>query len=160
MTFLEKDLEQIIFETPNIMLKDKGLRISGLKKRQVRIGNYGIADLITLERVRYSDGPDRYTIQAVKITIYELKQNKISVGALLQAARYAKGVENYIGKRFPKMEFNIAIQLIGKEIDLKSDFVYLSDFTEKIKVITYSYGFNGIAFTNHSNYALTNEGFA
>ena len=47
MSFLEKDLEDIIFETDNDLLFEHGLFIDGQKKRQVRIGNYGIADLIT-----------------------------------------------------------------------------------------------------------------
>ena len=45
MTFLEKDLEQIIFETPKEKLQEKGLVIKGKLLRQIKIGNYGIADL-------------------------------------------------------------------------------------------------------------------
>lgn len=51
--FLEKTLEDIIFETSNDDLKERGLWICGNKKRQVKIGNYGIADLITCNIERF-----------------------------------------------------------------------------------------------------------
>lgn len=51
--FFEKTLEDIIFNTDNELLCEHGLLISGKKLRQVKIGNYGIADLITcnIERI-------------------------------------------------------------------------------------------------------------
>jgi hypothetical protein len=50
MKFLECDLEQIIMGTPNHKLREKGLGIQGLKRNQIRIGKYGIADIIAYER--------------------------------------------------------------------------------------------------------------
>jgi hypothetical protein len=52
MNFLEKNLEDIIFETHENKLRDRGLEISGKKLRQLRIGNYGIADMITYTRIK------------------------------------------------------------------------------------------------------------
>ena len=66
MKFLEKDLEQIIYESSNKLLREKGLNIRGKKYRQLRIGNYGIADIISVRR--YED--------CLYINIYELKKSK------------------------------------------------------------------------------------
>ena len=58
MKFLEKDLEQIIFESGRDSLRERGLSISGKLLRQLRIGNYGIADLVEFVRPQY-ELPDR-----------------------------------------------------------------------------------------------------
>ena len=50
MKFLEKDLEEIIFETSNKELNERGLFVYGKKYRQLRIGNYGVADLVVVDR--------------------------------------------------------------------------------------------------------------
>ena len=53
MKFLEKDLEEIIWDAYKndklSLINNRGLFINGLIKRQLRIGNYGIADLVQEE---------------------------------------------------------------------------------------------------------------
>jgi len=147
MTFLESDLESIIINTDNLNLCDRGLRISGKKKRQVKIGNYGIADVITFDRFE----------NHAEVTIYELKRDHIDVSALLQCVRYAKGVSLYLRSR--EFSFSIKLVLIGKTVDLNSDFVYFADIFENIKLYLYSYDFNGTHFERIRNYNLTNPGF-
>lgn len=167
MNFLEKDLEQIIYETRNDVLQKKGLLINGIKKRQLKIGNYGIADIVTFTRGNYlpidfaGECFGGFNIDPYIITIYELKQNKISVSSFLQAIRYAKGVKNYLDKRGTTINYEIRICLIGKEIDLSTDFIYLLEFIDNIDFITYSYDVDGILFTSHADkyYSLINEGF-
>jgi len=162
MIFLEKDLEQIIFETDNELLQDKELYISGKKLRQLRIGNYGIADLVTFEKSGYypkCENGGGFYVENIKITIYELKQNKINLSSFMQAIRYAKGIKRYLENRNFYHNYELYICLIGKEIDLNADFVYLSDIINNLSLITYSYDFDGISFKNHYNYKLTNEGF-
>lgn len=83
MKFLEKDLEDIIFNADNESLQSRGLEIRGFKKRQLNIGNYGIADIVTFERSNYIDeeyaeyvGGENKTHSRPIITVYELKKNK------------------------------------------------------------------------------------
>lgn len=69
MEFLEKDLEDIIWEAyqseyGKYELFNKGLAISGKMYRQVNLGDYGILDLMTV-----SINP-----KDVIISIYELKK--------------------------------------------------------------------------------------
>ena len=165
MKFLEVDLEEIICKTENDLLVERGLNIFGHKKRQVRLGNYGIADIITFER------PTRFfeNIQKGKITIYELKKDKISVSAFFQALRYLKGCTRYLEKRdFDFLHFDLEICLIGKEIDLESSVSYLGDLFEndvimesvtKISLYTYNYDIDGLSFQKVEGYKLKNEGF-
>ena len=148
MDFLEKNLEDIIFETENKLLRERGLFISGKKLRQITIGNYGRSDIITVSRY-YGE---------LEITIFELKSKELTWAAYHQAIRYAKGVERYLLKRnFPNFTMNIV--LIGSSIEKNSDFVYITDLNPRVNIVTYKYGFDGIQFDYHRDYKLTNEGF-
>lgn len=170
MKFLEKDLEQIIFETDNAILKSKGLYLNGKPFRQLRIGNYGIADLVYFKRPRKYPNID---IFRGCITIVELKQNKVNVSAFFQAVRYAKGIARYLEKRGISVEkyIDFKIVLIGSEIDLNSDVVYLPDIFKEskydrfdfhesqtsVELYTYSMNINGLSFKEYFNYSLKNE---
>jgi hypothetical protein len=161
MQFLERDLEDIIFNTPNEKLQEKELYIHGKKKRQVRIGNYGIADLITLETGGFLEGGDGRKGRHVEppvITIYELKQQKINIGTFVQALGYARGVQSYLNqRRFYGYQINIV--LIGRELEKNSNFTYLPDFVDNLQIMTYSYDVEGILFNSYTGYKLVNEGF-
>jgi hypothetical protein len=148
MDFLEKNLEDIIFEADNEKLKERGLFIPGKKKRQVRIGNYGIADIVS-----WTSTPNR-----LEITVFELKQKTIDATALMQAFRYKVGIERYISSRKPKLWFEVNIVLIGKEIG-KGDFCYMLSEYSNFYTYTYSYGIDGIKFESQSGYYLRQEGF-
>lgn len=153
MDFLEKNLEDIIFETENKYLQERGLPIMGAKKRQLLIGNYGIADLVTIQRMpKYG---------TVMIRIYELKKDEINWQTFHQAVRYLKGIKQYFEKYDHFEEYNIDYELIlvGKKIKENCDFVYISDIGYSTKIYTYSYAFDGIKFERHMGYHLTNEGF-
>lgn len=157
MKFLEKDLEQIIYESSNKLLREKGLNIRGKKYRQLRIGNYGIADIISVRR--YED--------CLYINIYELKKDKAGISAFLQAIRYAKGIKDYLEHRDFSHDVKFGICLIAKEIDTTSDYIYLEQFTSNsmygvgfsLRNYSYKYDIDGIKFTPEENYSLIEKGF-
>lgn len=177
MKFLERDLEDIIFNTDNNLLNNKGLLINGIKKRQVRIGNYGIADLITISKRYYEvcNNGDVTTIPCLEVTIFELKRNKLDTIAFIQALRYVRGIKSYIEKKDFKFKVFYKISLVGKEIDnINNDFVYLTDLVGDkedileystdgllncIDFFTYSLDINGLSFNKHSDFKLRKEGF-
>jgi hypothetical protein len=162
MDFLEKDLEQIIFDAHDETLHNRGLYLYGTKKRQLNIGNYGIADIVSFCRARHPSGS--YLI----ITIVELKQKQINVGTFLQAIRYAKGIDRYLKKRNFSFQVKFEIMLIGRNIDTSSSFPYIFDFfnnrindknATRVSGYTYDYDIDGISFTEVNDYKLTKEGF-
>ena len=171
MKFLEKDLEQIIFE--NIQTKDgcellskKGLDVSEPTKcyKQLRIGNYGVADLITIRKPVLKIYKDCSFHSSFHVCVYEFKKDKISMSAFLQAIRYAKGVKQYLKHRgFDESDILLSVTLIGKEIDRTSDFIYLPEFIKSeylnLKFYTYDYELGGLYFYEHKNYSLIHEGF-
>ncbi len=117
MKFLERDLEDIICNATDEQLNNLGLPIGGKRYRQLKIGNYGIADLITVSRSNH----------VIEITVYELKKGPISYNALGQAARYKKGIEEYLSKyRNIDRVILVNMVLIGDEIDTDSNFVFFS----------------------------------
>lgn len=155
MEFMEKDIENIIMSTPNNLLNDRGLPIVGHKRNQVKIGNYGIADVLSIQRV--------YPIRALEITIYELKKDKIGVHTFLQGIRYCRGLSRYLNKCRRNTHFNVRLAIIGSEIDTGSDFLYIPDVINSeefsLSIYTYFYDFDGISFKDHYNYRLNEEGF-
>lgn len=167
MKFLEKDLEQIIWDADKEVLSERGLHLDGKLKRQLKIGNYGIADLIHFKRpISYYDKKTmrRYNIENGLIEVIELKNEKISVSAFMQAVKYLKGIKNYLEKRnFNDCQYCYKITLIGRDLDMDSSLCYLPDVicNEEISVniITYDYNVNGIEFKNRFGYELVNEGF-
>lgn len=164
MKFLEKDLEQIIMETPNEILQERGLDVMGVKKNQLRIGNYGILDVLLFER-----GNIKYDIIPT-ITILELKKDKVGIGAFLQSINYLKGIQDYLEKRnINSDKFVCNIKLIGKELDTSGSFCFLPDLIggyeevtgclNSLDFYTYEYTIDGLMFKNHSGYELINKGF-
>jgi hypothetical protein len=174
MKFLEKDLEQIICKTDASKLQEKGLPLYGKLLKQVRIGTYGIADLVTIEKPYYCELFKCH--YKGMITVYELKKDKISVSAFFQAVRYVKGIKRFLdenGHSISSGHFNFTIRLIGSEIDLDSSLIYLADLlpdyvgeymidsVDRMFVDFYTYDMNidGLNFTNECGYKLTNENF-
>lgn len=179
MKFLEKDLEEIIFESYKKdygkELNLKGLLINGTIKKQLKIGNYGIADLVTFKRdieeefipelivndeihsnlLAYS----KVNKSKLTITVYELKKDKIGISAMLQAIRYAKGIKDYLENRCFVDYIDFEIALIGREIDISGSFCYLPDLFPKIRFYTYKYGLNGLVFKKEEDYSLSKKGF-
>lgn len=165
MQFLEKDLEDIIWEADNILLQQKGLPIDGKKIRQLRIGYYGVSDLITCNRkyIQFSK-----TIPYLEITIYELKKEKIGISAFLQSLKYAKGIQTYLQEKKPDLPFVINIILCAKNIDTSGEFIYIPNLINScenfghinnISFYTFDYLIDGINFVEHIDYNLIHKGF-
>jgi hypothetical protein len=177
MKFLEKDLEEIIFNSKQEKLVERGLDFTysfKIKKRQLRIGNYGVCDIVgyTKPIFDHAYGANNY-YEKPEITIIELKKDTININAFLQAVRYLKGVMRYLEKvkKRDVNNYHFRIVLIGHEINFSSDFVYLTDiinssnyinseeFSISLDFYTYNYDIDGIVFENERYYNLKNEGF-
>jgi hypothetical protein len=174
MKFLEKDLEQIIFESGRDSLRERGLSISGKLLRQLRIGNYGIADLVEFVRPHY-ELPDRQFFVPGRITIYELKKEQIGISAFLQSLNYLKGIQRYLEIKGKEERYIVDLVIIGKELDTTGSFCFIpsllgikndyydldSNLSEEgtISFYTYKYDIDGLKFTISSLYKLSNEGF-
>lgn len=163
MKFLEKNLEDIIMKTNNNILQERGLDIFGSKKRQVRIGNYGICDIVTVDRC-----VDYYNKKYVEFGVIELKQEIINAKALFQAIRYATGIRSWLEKYKRELSYSINIILIGKSIEASTDFCFVSDLfvadsfqyrNASVSIYTYDYDFDGISFNKESGFKLIDEGF-
>lgn len=165
MNFLEKDLEEIIFNTPKEILSQRGLPIFGIKKRQLRLGKYGIADLVTIER------DSLYFDSHYIITVYELKKDKIGISSFLQVLGYTKAIKTYLEDFRKITNFTIKIVLIGKELDTTGSFCYIPElFTNNsgfsplgqiidVNFYTYSFDINGFSFLSHYGYGVDNPFF-
>lgn len=177
MKFLEKDLEEIIYEThnkDNYQLWERNLYTNGKMLRQLNIGSYGIADLVTFER-GYVDPmyPNEFVFNdsdfltpetnypTLRITVYELKKDKIGIAGFLQAVGYVKGIQRYLAsrKRFKWYHVIYEIVLIGKNVDTSGNFCYITDLFPKVSFVTYKYSINGLSFTTSQGYRITDEGF-
>lgn len=164
MDFLEKDLEQIIYETSDEILNQKDFIIGGRRFRQMRIGNYGIADLVTCEK-QYMP----YGRPYLNFTVYELKKDKIGISAFLQAINYLKGIKTFMDNYKENIICDYNIVLVGRKLDTSGSFCFLEslisgrDFPENslssIRYYTYDYGISGLIFKHEQDYNLVNKGF-
>lgn len=166
MKFLEKNLEDIICESDRELLYERGLIIKGILFRQLRIGNYGVADIVTISR---EPNEDYYAKEMIItrpiITVYELKKDVIGIDAFIQAIGYINGIKSYLEKRGIFSNAIYRMVLIGSDID-NSKACYLPDIipsnvddSDFISMMTYDYLLEGILFKDISGYKLTNEGF-
>lgn len=160
MNFLEKDLEEIIWESDEVKLFEKGFYISGKKFRQLKIGNYGVADIVTFNR-HYSDRSH------IIISIYEFKRDSAGISAFFQAVRYMKGIDRYLKRRDVNFSYSFNIILCARKIET-NDYIYLADFISRdcnkgglvgLYSFSYEYDIDGITFEQMENYSLENEGF-
>jgi hypothetical protein len=156
MSFLEKDLENLLLESSNNLLEERGLEsLESNKLNQVYLGNYGTCDMITWEKVLTRINGRIHTW--LNITVVELKKDLISIDAILQVIRYMKGVEQYLKKR--NVAYNIKSVLIGKNVDLNTDACYIIDYVDLLDVYTYTYKIDGIFFDYQKDFGLVNDGF-
>jgi len=144
MDFIEKDLGDIIWETQQTnegrkLLSEKGLEISGKTFRHLYLGEYGTCNLLTLKFI------DKYPI----ITIYELKQKLIDVNTLMQACVYLKGVKQWVDYHY-NYDCDVDLILIGKEIQINGDLLYLYNELSFVKILTYEIDINGFKFKEAS----------
>ena len=156
MEFSEKVLEDIIWDNAQSpegrkLLQERGLIISGMMFRQVDLGCYGRADLITVE----------YTpaCQIVEVVVYELKKGCINVSALMQAARYVKALKRH-GLYYANIECDIefSICLIGDSMDTNGDFAFLYNESDNVEIYTYEFNLSGLFFRlEGKDWGRTNE---
>lgn len=157
MDFLEKDLEDIIYEAAQTkegrnFLLNKGLPIQSTGKmyRQVHLGDYGVADLIdiSIESIVRETNKMRF----LYIEVIELKKGIIDLKALGQSCRYLTGVKDMANSILNYNAFNecyFHISLIGSEIDYSDNgsFLFLYNEIENFAdIFTYNYKIDGIHF--------------
>lgn len=165
MDIKEKDLEEIIYQTEVDKLQKRGLIVEGECYRQLKIGNYGISDLIYISKHYYIDN-NLKSHPYLLVNICELKKEKAGISAFLQAIRYSRGVQRYLELR-GFSSFKIEITLIAPKIDLDSDYAFLSELIyskdygciSQLNNYSVNYGFDGIIFTREQGYKLSIEDF-
>ncbi len=130
MNFLEKDLEILIFEASKTLDGREQLRKRGLDfifnplHRQVDLGAYGILDLLQVQYETFGKQPK------ISIDVIELKKDEINVETFLQAIRYCTGIREYIKSRYDDADISFNIHLIGKVLETKSNFCFLTDWID------------------------------
>lgn len=152
MDFLERDLEDIIYNTNQEDIRDRGLfcYVYDSIFRQVPLGNYGITDIITFK----SFGKNRKVI-----TVYELKNKILNEKAFWQLVRYMKAIEHFVRIYDICDRPIIRGVLIGRYIDKSGEFCYLPTIHSNIEIFTYDYEFDGISFGHlNDRYSLINPG--
>ena len=159
MNILECEIEELLFNNlkNEQLLRDRGFHyFEQHYYLHPNFGSYGIPDIVGVT-IRDAELPEYKVMSA---TIYELKKESININTLLQASRYAKAI-NRVTTEIEDLcinEVDIKIVLIGKKIDLGSDFVYVADICDNLHLVTYSIDMiKGVSFNRHYNYSMSNE---
>lgn len=169
MKFLESDLEEIIMKSENEDLYERGLFINGHKKNQLRIGNYGIADIVTYHKEPipgFKNGVSCLEGWRKVITVFELKKDKISLSTFAQGVEYVKGIRDYLETTGRDVyDYYFRLVLIGRNVDTNSCVVYLPSLLNEtiggmsLELYEYKYNIDGLGFELKEGYSLTNKGF-
>ena len=153
MKILEKDLKQIVWESNLDELRYRGFPVASTGKmfKDLKIGNYGSADMILVDRV---DGN-------FNISICVFKEGKIGLAALLEAIKLQKGIDSFLRERkgFRSDLLHFYINLIGSEIDTSGSFCFIPDLYIEISYYLYYLDLNGLSFTSSDGHRLIDEGF-
>lgn len=139
MDFLERDLEDILFNSDRNKIQERGLRCFYYDSifRQVNIDSYGIIDLVT---IKISKG-------LILIHCYELKNKKINAATFWQTIRYIKAIKHVVSNYNLKNHLVVVLGvMIGREVDQEGEFCFLPTINSDISMFTYSYGVDGISF--------------
>ncbi len=156
MEFTEKELEDMIYQTPNDKLRDRGLLIYGKKLRQTTIGNYGRSDLIAISTNNSSF--INLPKGVFNIEVFELKKDAITTDTLMQGINYVRGVRHWVSIHRPKLEFNVSLNLVGSAIETENNsLIYIPYILYGVNFYTYSYAFDGIRFERVGEHCLTNH---
>jgi hypothetical protein len=145
MNVLEKEIEDIVWEAKGVQLVERGLklRLGAIKWRQLNLGSYGIADIVTTKLIKKTNYKGGHEISEwiLWVDVIELKKDEINIAAYLQALEYCKGLHRFLRDAINlnvDFSYKFNIILIGKKIDLNSSFCYMADFVENLQVYTYS----------------------
>ncbi len=144
---LEKQLKDIIWETDNDKLNQRGLFISGEKRQSQNFKDFGKADFVTKDNDLWNP----------RLTIYEFLDGNISVSSVLKCLTILKGMRKFHDDCLIKNDsFLYSITIVGRSIPEESAllfFPYFFNNGEKIYEInfyTYSFDINGIRFNKIS----------
>ena len=82
--------------------------------RQLNLGIYGIADIVTLQKTTHDGITDAYEIK-----VFELKKEKITAEAFAQVSRYEEGLKRVLSSFVKNPDINCCFYscLVGCEID-------------------------------------------
>jgi hypothetical protein len=154
MTIKENELEDIIMNASPNELAERGLPTFKNKKRQVRMGNYGIADILMWTR---TSRPSELELQ-----IIELKAGVININAVDQICRYLNAVMDF--NEMKNLPFNqykgITLKLIGSSVDKNIfEIVKVINMNKMINVVVYTYhlSIDGIKFRYESKDLVSNR---
>jgi len=170
MSFLEKDLEAIIFEATQTeegraILIEKGLTLKVApffkyfkSRRQLNLNSYGICDMITMSRQDSFVPKTRLLLNQpiFHIEIIEIKKDEVDIDTMIQVCRYARGVERYLNTFHPSIKFRIFTTMIGRTVK-KSDWLFLSERDQNSRIITYKYEIDGVRFTEEDGFFKPSE---
>jgi hypothetical protein len=144
-TIDEKELEDYLMEPGNLQRLELFEEMD-YAQRQVNLGAYGIADIISIQ-----PGIPEVHDADYCITVIELKRDDINVSTLMQACRYLGAIKQFI-EGFHKgkyVRFETKIVLVGRNINV-NDWTYLGHQFSNVAIWTYSLDLEtGISFENH-----------
>lgn len=138
MDFLEKDLEDIIWNASQTdigreELKKRGLEIHGKMYRQVNLGDYGRCDLLTIS----------IDDKNVCVHIYELKKDELSTSTLIQVLKYKRAILDILLGKLHNHQVSIKCTIIGRSTNACLERV-LSAI--EVDSLIYRYDVNGLFF--------------
>lgn len=150
----EKDLEDLLFdEMIGGYCPITGFEVTGVK-RQYDAGGYGIIDLLA-----YSIWSDEKGDVKSAINIYELKNGPITIDAIGQISRYARGVQRAMEHEAGFFKHcRIGCHLVGNDVSQANDAVFITEAMPNLSLWLFKLDpHNGIRFEQSTGWRRNGE---
>lgn len=134
----EKQLEDLIMSADAKTLRSIGLNERlGLMIRQFDLGNYGIADIVSIVIDSRRE---------ILVTIFELKKCQLDLNTIVQCARYIKGAKEYIDTHYNTNRTVVRFKMVLIGLQVAHDLKFICDCFDNLSVYQYNYSIKGVKF--------------
>jgi len=146
---MENVMSELIYNADKELLAEKGLEFPNKMFKNVNLGKYGKCDLVHFSK------HENNTV--FHVDVISCNRDKISMSSFIDLVTCAKGIEKYLLDTHGAITF-FYFHLIAKEIDTKSNIVFLTDvLRDNVNFYQPIFDINGIKFKKFCDFNLLDE---
>jgi hypothetical protein len=146
---MENVMSELIYKADKELLAEKGLDFPNKMLKNINLGKYGKCDLLHFSK------HENNTV--FHVDVISCNRDKISMSSFIDLVTCAKGIEKYIVENYGAITV-FYFHLIAKEIDSKSNIVFLTDvLSDNVNFYQYHVNINGLYFEKMQGFELPSE---
>lgn len=146
---MENVMSELIYKADKELLAKRGLNFPNKMLKNVDLGKYGKCDL-----VHFSKHEDNTVFH---VDVISCNRDKISMSSFIDLITCARGIEKFVAENYGAICV-FYLHFVGKEIDSKSNIVFLPDvLSDNVFFYQYYANIEGIFFNKIHCYEIPDE---